>query len=362
MAKAEKEQAGMETAASEAGAQPAGTDPQPPADTTSGDSREGLSQAEIDALMEGVERGDIAAEEDYRRRDNVARPIDLTAQERIVRGRMPTLEMIGNRFNRSFRVSVFNLLRRNVEVSFRGIRMVKFGEYAQSLAVPTSLNLVRMAPLRGTALVVLDTALVSALVNTFFGGDPRLYGRIEGREFTPMETRVIQMTLDHIFRDMQEAWAPVLKVGFESAGHEVNPQFANIVSPTEVVVVAGFALDLDGAEGVIELAMPYAMLEPFREVLDSSTQSDSTDRDERWADCIRKDIGLAEVEVHATLAEVKLTLGKVLGLKAGDVVPLEMPETVVLCCEKVPLFSATVGISNGQNALQIIQPIDSDER
>lgn len=327
------------------------------------DDQEVLSQDEIKALMEGVERGDIDTEDDYRRRDNVARAIDLTAQERIVRGRMPTLEMIGNRFNRGFRVSLFNLLRRNADVSFLGIRMVKFGEYAQSLSVPTSLNLVRMPPLRGTALVVLDTDLVSALVNTFFGGDPRLYGRIEGREFTPMETRVIQMALEHIFRDMAEAWAPVLEVAFESAGSEVNPQFANIVSPAEVVVVASFSLDVDGARGEIHLTMPYAMLEPIREVLDSSTQSDRTDRDERWAASIRDDIGVAEVEVHATLAQVDLTLGKVLSLKAGDVVPLEMPETVVLCCEKVPLFRGTVGVSNGNNAVQILQPInDSNKR
>jgi flagellar motor switch protein FliM len=339
--------------------------PDPSADpgadpTQSGSStRDVLSPAEIDALLDGVDRGEIETTEDYRLRDNVARAIDLTAQERIVRGRMPTLEMIGNRFNRAFRVSLFNLLRRSVDVSFQGVRMIKFGEYAQSLPVPTSLNLIRMPPLRGTALVVLDTPLVSALVNTFFGGDPRLFSHIEGREFTPMETRVIEMTLEQIFRDMEEAWSPVMAVTFESGGAEVNPQFANIVSPVEVVVVARFALNIDGANGEIHLAMPYAMLEPIREVLDSSTQSDRTDRDERWAASIREDIGQAEVEVHATLAEARITLGKLLRLKAGDVVPIELPETVVLCCEKVPVFRASVGVSNGANAVQIVEQINT---
>ena len=321
-----------------------------------------LSPAEIDALMAGVDNGDVDTAEDYQRRDNVARAIDLTAQERIVRGRMPTLEMIGNRFNRTFRVSLFNLLRRSVDVSFQGVRMIKFGEYAQSLSVPTSLNLVRMPPLRGTALVVLDTKLVSALVNTFFGGDPRLYSQIEGREFTPMETRVIEMTVEQICRDMEEAWAPVMEVALEAAGSEINPQFANIVSPVEVVVVACFRLDIDGADGEIHLAMPYAMLEPIRDVLDSSTQSDRTDQDERWAASIREDIGQAEVEVHATLAQARISLGRLLKLKAGDVVPIDLPDTVVLCCEGVPVFRGSVGVSNGMHAVQIIDRVKTKNR
>lgn len=313
-----------------------------------------LSQEEIDALLNGVHSGDVSTDDEYRLRDNVARAIDLTAHERIVRGRMPTLEMIANRFNRSFRVSLYSLLRRTVDVSFLGVRMVKFSEYIHSLPVPTSLNLVRMPPLRGTALVVIESRLVFSLVNAYFGGDPRIAGRLEDRDFTPMESRVIQMTLERALKDQAEAWAPVMHVEFEYTGSEVNPQFANIVNPAEVVVVTSYALDIEGARGEIHLTMPYAMIEPIRELLDAGMQSDRTDSDERWTRSIRDDIEHATVEVHATLIETQLSLGRLLTLKPGDVVPIELPETVELCAENIPLFQGVVGVSNGCNAVQVV--------
>lgn len=318
-----------------------------------------LSQNEIDALLHGVDSGEVETADELRLHDNVAREIDLTAHERIVRGRMPTLEMIGNRFNRNLRVSLFNFLRRAVEVSFLGVRMVKYSEYIHSLHVPTSLNLIRMPPLRGTGLLVIDSRIVFALVNTFFGGDPRIYTRIEGREFTRMENRVIQMTLEHALRDMTDAWSPVLPVTFEYTNSEVNPQFANIVSPTEIVVVTSFGLDLEGSRGEIHLTMPYAMVEPIRDVLDAGMQSDRSERDERWATSIREEIEMAEVEVHATLTEAELSLGQVLALKPGDVIPIELPDTVVLRAESVPLFRGRVGTSNGCNAVQVLEKLNT---
>jgi len=322
-----------------------------------------LSQEEIDALLHGVNSGEVAtAEDEYRLRDNVARPIDLTAQERIVRGRMPTLEMIANRFNRSFRVSLFNLLRRTVDVTFLGVRMVKFSEYVQTLHTPTSLNLVRMQPLRGMALMVIESRLVFSLVNCYFGGDPRIAGRLEDRDFTPMEARVIQMTLERVLKDMGEAWAPVMPVEFEYMGSEVNPQFANIVNPAEVVVVTSFGLDVEGARGEIHLTMPYAMVEPIRELLDAGMQSDRTDSDERWTVSIRDEIENAEVELHATLTEFQLSLGRLLALKAGDIVPIELPETVSVYAENVPLFTGTLGASSGCNAVQVLQHCNKQAR
>jgi flagellar motor switch protein FliM len=317
------------------------------------DRSEVLTQEEIDALLTGVSAGDVSTDEDYHLRDNVARPIDLTAHERIVRGRMPTLEMIGNRFNRSFRVSLFNLFRRTIDVSFGGVRMVKFGEYVHGLRVPTSLNLLRMQPLRGIGLVAIDARLVFSLVNAYFGGDPRIDSRIEGREFTPMESRVIQMTLERLLKDMADAWSPVLQPEFEYLNSEVNPQFANIVNPTEVVVVTTFLLDVEGAHGEIHLTLPYAMLEPIREMLDAGMQSDREDCDERWASTIRGEIENAEVEVHAALVELQLPLGRLLAIRAGDVIPAELMKEVVLCADNVPLFEGTVGVLNGCNAVQI---------
>lgn len=316
-----------------------------------------LSQEEIDALMHGVDSGEVDTDDGFDRRDNVARSIDLTSHERIVRGRLPTLEMIGNRFARNFRIDLFNLLRRSADVSFVGVNMSKFGEYVHSLQVPSNLNLIRMPPLRGSALVVIDARLVFALVNTYFGGDPRIYSRIEGREFTQVENRIVRMALERALHAMQEAWSPVLPVSFEYQSSEVNPQFANIVSPTEVVVVTTFSLDIEGARGEIHLTLPYAMVEPIRELLDAGMQSDRSEQDQRWARSIRQEIGLARVEVHATLAEAEMTVGELLSLKPGDVLPIDLPESVVLQAEGVPVLRGRFGVSNGQNAVQMIERI-----
>jgi flagellar motor switch protein FliM len=272
--------------------------------------------------------------------------------------------MINNRFCRSLRVSMFNLVHRAVDVSFLGVRLVKFAEYVHTLAVPTSLNMVRVAPLRGTGLVVLDARLVFGLVDNYFGGDGRFHTRIEGREFTAMENRVVQLTLERVFTDMRDAWTALMAVEFEHLGSEVNPQFANIVSPTEVVVISSFSLDMDGAGGQLHLTLPYAMLEPIRELLDAGIQSDRGSRDERWLRSIRREMSFAGVEVQSTLLETELSLRRVLDLKAGDILPVDLPETVTLCAEGVPLFRGRLGVSDGVNALEILQavprpPVDS---
>ncbi len=164
-----------------------------------------LSQEEIDALLHGVSSGDVETDGDDALTDGQARQYDFTSQDRIVRGRMPTLEMINERFARYFRISLFNLLRRTGEISVGGVQMLKFAEYVHSLFVPTSLNLVRVKPLRGTALFILDPKLVFIIVDNFFGGDGRYPAKIEGREFTPTEQRVIHMILQQSFRDLKQA-------------------------------------------------------------------------------------------------------------------------------------------------------------
>jgi flagellar motor switch protein FliM len=238
-----------------------------------------LSQDEIDALLHGVDDGDIGPEDDIDAAG--VKSYDLTSNDRIVRGRMPTLEMINERFARYTRISMFNFLRRSADVASGGVQIMKFGEYVHTLYVPTSLNLVKMRPLRGTALFIMDAKLVFKLVDNFFGGDGR-HAKIEGREFTPTEVRVVQLVLSQIFNDMMEAWAPIMKLEFEYVGSEVNPSMANIVSPSEVVVVSTFHIELDGGGGDLHLTIPYSMIEPIREVLDAGVQSDIDDVDERW--------------------------------------------------------------------------------
>ncbi len=320
-------------------------------------TKEVLSQDELDALLEGVESGDVETKESYRLRDGVARDVDLTAHDRIVRGRMPTLEMINNRFCRNFRVSLFNFLQRSVEVTFRGVRLMKFGEHVQTFGLPTSLNMVRMPPMRGNGLFILEAKLVFWLVEKYFGGEGQFENRIAGREFTAMENRVIQLTLERCFADMKEAWSPVLAVDFEYMNSEVNPQFANIVSPTELVVVSTFALDLDDAGGELHLTLPYPMLEPYRQLLDARIQGDRDTHDDRWSTSIRTEMEAAEVELHATLLEHRMRLGDLLRIKAGDIVPVELPAEVTLCAEGVALYRGQFGVSNGYNAIKLRRPV-----
>lgn len=318
-----------------------------------------LSQDEIDALLHGVDDGDIGPEEEVDAAGIKA--YDLSSNDRIVRGRMPTLEMINERFARYTRISMFNFLRRSADVASGGVQIMKFGEYIHTLYVPTSLNLVKMRPLRGTALFILDAKLVFKLVDNFFGGDGR-HAKIEGREFTPTEVRVVQLILTQVFNDMMEAWSPVIPVEFEYVGSEVNPAMANIVSPSEVVVVSTFHIELDGGGGDLHLTIPYSMIEPMREVLDAGFQSDVDDVDERWQQSLREDILDAPVEIHGTLAQRDITLREVAALKTGDVIPIEIPEDFVLEANGIPIFSGKMGISNENLAVKIKEQISHRKR
>ena len=319
-------------------------------------SRDLLSQDEIDALLHGVDSGAV---------DTLppppapgeARSFNFASQDRIVRGRMPTLEMINERFARLFRISLFNMLRRTPELSVAGIEMVKFSEYTHSLFVPTSLNLIRVKPLRGTALFIFEPRLVFTVVDNFFGGDGKLATKIEGREFTPTEMRVIQLLLRQAFTDLQEAWSPVMPLEFEYMNSEVNPHFANIVSPSEIVVVCKFKIELEGGGGHLHVTFPYSMLEPIREQLDAGMQSDRVEKDERWSLSLREQIKDAELECETELVRTQISLRQLMGLKAGDVIPINMPKVLELCVEKLPLFRGTLGVANGHHALQITETI-----
>lgn len=313
-----------------------------------------LSQDEIDALLHGVDDGAVDTVDDAI--PGSIKSYDLTSQDRIVRGRMPTLEMINERFARYTRISMFNLLRRSADVSVGGVQVMKFGEYIHSLYVPTSLNLVKMKPLRGTCLFILDSRLVFKLVDNFFGGDGR-HAKIEGREFTPTELRVVRMVLEQAFVDLKEAWHAVLNVDFEYMNSEVNPALANIVSPSEVVVVSTFHIELDGGGGDLHITFPYSMIEPIREMLDAGFQSDVDDQDERWSKAIREDILDVRVPLSSTVVRRELKLRDILTMQPGDIIPVEMPERMLLRANGVPTFKVQIGSHNGNLALQVIEPI-----
>ncbi|MDP1527306.1 MAG: flagellar motor switch protein FliM [Rhodocyclaceae bacterium] len=322
-------------------------------------SQDFLSQEEVDALLKGV-TGDTDEEHQEEEAGGV-KNYDLGRQERIVRGRMPTMELINERFARYFRIGLFNYMHRSTEISVGPVRVQKYSDFIRNLVVPTNLNLIQMKPLRGTGLVVFDPNLVFLVVDNMFGSDGRFHTRVEGRDFTPTEQRIIQGLLNVVFAEYEKAWKPVYEVEFEYVRSEMNTQFANIATPSEIVVAFTFTIELSGNSAEMHLCLPYSMIEPIRDVLYSTMHSEQAGSDVRWSGLLRKQLGLAEVELVARLGESMITIGDVAKLKTGDVVPISITDLVTVTVDGIPLMDCQYGINNGQYALKVGQFIAPEE-
>lgn len=318
-----------------------------------------LSQDEVDALLRGVH-----GEPEEKKQEQDAsgiRPYNLATQERIVRGRMPTLEIINERFARLLRIGLFNFMRRSAEISVSPVRTVKYSDFVRNLVVPTNLNLVHAKPLRGTALFIFDPNLVFLAVDNLFGGDGRFHSRVEGREFTQTEQRIIQRMLEVVFDDYENSWKPIYPLKFEYVRSEMNTQFANIATPNEVVVTTTFSIELGPGSGEFHICMPYAMIEPIRDLLYSSLQGDHLEVDKRWVRMLSKQVQSAEVELVATLGRTAVTFGQILGMKAGDIISFDMPDRVVAEVDNVPVMECEYGVFNGQYALKVVKMLNAGE-
>ncbi|MCP5279581.1 MAG: flagellar motor switch protein FliM [Thiobacillus sp.] len=319
-----------------------------------------LSQEEVDALLRGVTGETEEAESDAGGAG--VRAYDIGRQERIVRGRMPTLEIINERFARNFRLGLFNLIRRTAEISVGPVTVIKYSEFVRNLIVPTNLNMVHVQPLRGTALFVMDPNFVFLVVDNLFGGDGRYHMRVEGRDFTATEQRIIKKLLEVVFEEMEKAWASIYPVKFEYVRSEMNTQFANIATPTEVVVVTTFNIELGSGGGDFHVCMPYSMIEPIRDQMTSTMQADRAEADERWVHQMTLQVQDAEVELVANLGYTAVSLRQIMDLKLGDVISLDVPEAVVAQVDGIPLFRCHYGQKNGQLALKVSKVLEGDDR
>lgn len=317
-----------------------------------------LSQDEVDALLHGVESGGVDTDSEIGTDIGTARPYDLTNQDRIVRGRMPALEVINERFARYFRTTLYEMLRHTPDISVGEIETDKLSDYMHSLLVPSNLNLMKIKNLRGTALFVMEPRLVFILVDNYFGGDGRYYTRIEGREFTPTEMRVIHKLLEKAFRDLTKAWEPVMQVEIEYINSEVNPQFANIASPSEVMVITKYHVELEGGGGDIHIAIPYSMLEPIRDLLIAGVQGNRSGFDEKWISSLREQVKEAKLEVSCTLAETDIMLRDLMSSKVGDIIPINLNENVIATIAGLPVFKCQYGIYRGINAIKIVDRLN----
>lgn len=317
-----------------------------------------LSQDEVDALLKGVtgETDEPAVSDED---DGGVRTYNLGTQERIVRGRMPTLELINERFARFLRIGLFNYMHRTTEISVGPIRVQKYSEFIRNLVVPTNLNLVAAKPLRGTSLFVLDPNLVFLVVDNMFGGDGRFHTRVEGRDFTPTEQRIIQGLLNVIFHEYSRSWKPVYELTFEYIRSEMNSQFANIATPSEIVISTTFSLEFGGTAADMHICFPYSMVEPIRDLLYSSMQSDQLSTDQRWILMLRKQLKDAEVEISAQLATATISLDQVLKMKTGDIIPISIADKITAHVDDIPLMECSYGQQGGQYALKIERFITS---
>lgn len=318
-----------------------------------------LSQEEVDALLNGVTG--VADEPSPEAPAPGVRPYNLATQERIVRGRMPTLEIINERFARLLRIGLFNFVRRTAEISVGPVRVVKYSEFVRNLVVPTNLNLVHFKPLRGTALLIFNPDLVYLIIDNLFGGNGQFHTRVEGRDFTQTEQRIIHRMLAVVFEDLEKAWEAVHPLKLEYVRSEMNTQFANIATPNEVVVVTTFHIELGNAGGEFHICMPYSMVEPIRDVLCSSLQGEQMDVDKRWVKLLSKQVQSADVELVVNLGRVELTLQQVLNMHPGDVISLEIAQPLVAEVDSVPIMECKCGVFNGQYALKVERLLPSSQ-
>jgi flagellar motor switch protein FliM len=321
--------------------------------------RDLLSHEEIDALLKGVDDGDFEIEIDEFQDKSSAKNYDFSSQERIVRRRIPTLEMINERFSKYLRISLLKFLHHSPEIFISDIEIQKFSDYIRELHTPTNLNIIRFSPLRGRALIVIEPSLIFSTVDNFFGGGGQLYKAAEERDFTPTEMRVIQILIDMIFNDLKEAWEPVMALNFEYMSSEVNPYFANIVSAEDIVVVTTVNIMLEGSGGSINIVMPYSMIEPIRALL-NVIGDDSDETNIQWKVALRNEILGVELSLNSHLVEKTISIREVLRLKKGDVIPIDMPKTVLLKVEGVPVFTGKACASEGYHAVQIIDKVGTE--
>jgi len=317
-----------------------------------------LSQDEVDALLQGI-TGESQKLEQEDVDEGPVRNYDLASQERIVRGRMPTMEIINERFARNIRIGLFNFIRKSPEIAIGAIKVQKYSAFLREIVVPTNFNIVSVRPLRGSGLIVCDPTLVFAVIDALFGGAGKYHTRIEGRDFSPTEIRIITRLVDVITAEYKKAWNGVYPLELEYQRSEMQPQFANIATPSEIVVATSFTLEIGDTSGTIHFCIPYATLEPIRDVLYSTSQGDSAEPDRRWLNLMTQQIQSAEVELVAELAQAPATVEQLLSLKAGDFIELDMRPSLQAKVAGVPVLDCNYGISNGKYALKVNQLLTS---
>jgi flagellar motor switch protein FliM len=329
-----------------------------------------LSQSEVDALLAAVSDGEVTTAETSKSEGsgsvkttegrNVVN-YDLTSQDRIIRGRLPQLEVIYEKFMRAFRVSLSSTLRKIASITLTSTEFLKFGEFINTLPMPTCMSVLRFGNLRGSALMVIESKLAYALVDSFFGGADRPYSKIDGKEFTQIELSIVRKVVELAIDDLENAWASVEKIDCSFVRTEVNPQFVGIVPPTDVVIASTFDVELENATGTISIVVPYATIEPIKQKLSSGFQVESDQTDKKlWTSIIKEQLLETSVEVKVNLGQTEILLQDLMNMKIGDVIPLDQDASgeIDVQIESVKKFKGYYGIHHGTVAVQVTRQIE----
>ncbi|MEC7277940.1 MAG: flagellar motor switch protein FliM [Bdellovibrionota bacterium] len=331
-----------------------------------------LSQDEVDALLNAVNDGesedilgggggDFDAADDV---DDNIQTYDLTNQDRVIRGRMPILEIIYERFIRSFRVSLSNSLRKISTISMISTDLLKFGEFVNTLPIPSCMCIMRYNELRGPALLVFESKLAYAIIDSYFGGTDRPFTKIEGKEFTMIELSFMKKVMDMAISDLEEAWAPVHRIDAQYLRTEINPQFVGVVPPSDVIIATTLEVEFESASGTIMIVVPYSTIEPIKQKLSSSFQTDNDMADSIWTTAMNEHIMDAHTEMIVKLGEADMTVGDLITLEKGDIIPLnqEASGEVTLAVEGVEKMKCLIGVHKGNRAIQVTKVLNEEKR
>ena len=324
------------------------------------DSAPLLSQDEIAALTEGVKNGSIEVDSGFNTEANVKKH-DLASEDSSLGVNVGSLDMINERFIRLFRLGMLEVLRTSPRMNPRHAQIVRFGEYLRDLKAPLSVNIIRIAPLRGYAMVVIEPGLIFSSLDSFFGGFGKGVAQLPpGRLFTPTESRIIKIILQLVFRSFKEAWSPVTTIDFEHVSSEINPQFAQIADESDLVVLNRFESDhQNSAGGFIDLVIPYMALKPVRDVLRSRVQTGDGDEesDKVWRRQLTEAVYDSSLEMQVLLGSLSQTARQIQTMKEGDVLYFKKPEHARVVIRDMPVFDVEVGNLGSQLAIKIVNSI-----
>ena len=327
-----------------------------------------LSQTEVDALLAVVSENDGEEEKGSKEKSSkdkkdskkIVVSYDLTSQDRIIHDRLPQLDVIYERFMRSFRVSLSSTLRKVANLDHTSTDFLKFGEFTNLLSVPTCMSILQFNALGGHFLFVIESSLAYAFVDSFFGGIDKPYTNIEGKEFTPIELSIIKKVVDLAIDDLEEAWSLIRKVDCQFVRMEVNPQFVGIAPPTDIVIASTFDVDFENSRGTISLVIPYSTIEPIKQKLSSNFQVESKNSDKALlASHFMEQLMDMEVEIKVNLGKTEMFLNKLIDLKVGDIITLNQGSDGELDVqiEGIKKYKCLYGVHRGSVAIQLKKEI-----